>query len=171
MLAASAQNNNPGSAKVTLANYTNPIERFNASINYLETIDSRAVSNIDSAICIDLLQIAQQLENDSLLAISYNWIGYYFYQSKGDNTAALEYYFKALPLAEKCNDKRRISSLYFDIATPYYSLKNIDQFFKFTKKGGENLPDKYSSMYDYMLVQFQRSMGIAYTEKTNWILL
>ena len=167
MLAASAQNNNPGSAKVTLANYTNPIERFNASINYLETIDSRAVSNIDSAICIDLLQIAQQLENDSLLAISYNWIGYYFYQSKGDNTAALEYYFKALPLAEKCNDKRRISSLYFDIATPYYSLKNIDQFFKFTKKGGENLPDKNSSMYDYMLVQFQRNMGIAYMEKNQ----
>ncbi len=167
MQAAFAQNNNPDSVKAALVSYTNPMERFSATINYLETIDSRAGSNIDSAICIDLVQIAQQLKNDSLLAISYDWIGYYFYQSKGDNATALEYYFKALPLAEKFNDKRRISSLYFDIATPYYSLKNIDEFFTFTKKGGGNLPDKTSPKYDYMLVQYQRNMGIAYMEKNQ----
>ena len=162
-----AQNNNPDSAKAALAGYTNPIERFSATINYLETIDSRAGNNIDSAICIDLLQIAQQLKNDSLLATSYNWIGYNFFQNKGDNTAALEYFFKALPFAEKFNDKRRISSLYFDIGSVYYSLKNIDEFFTFTKKGGENLPDKTSPKYDYMLVQYQRNMGIAYMEKNQ----
>ena len=167
MLTAFAQNNNPDKLKAALAGYTNPIERFSATINYLETIDSYSSNNIDSAICIDLLQIAQQLKNDSLLAISYNWIGYYFSQSKGDNTAALEYYFKALPFAEKFNDKRRISSLYFDIATTYYSLKNIDEFFTFTKKGGENLPDKTSPKYDYMLVQYQRNMGVAYMEKNQ----
>ncbi len=167
MQAAFAQNNNPDSLKIALAGYTNPIERFSATINYLETIDSRAGSNIDSAICIDLLQIAQQLKNDSLLAISYNWIGYYFNQSKGDNSTALEYYFKALPLAEKFNDKRRISSLYFDIAGTYYQLKNIDEFFTSTRKGGENLPDKASPKYDYMLVQYQRNMGIAYMEKNK----
>jgi len=162
-----AQNNNPDSAKAALAGYTNPMERFSATINYLETIDSRASYNIDSAICIDLLQIAQQLKNDSLLATSYNWIGYYFNQSKGANSTALEYYFKALPLAEKFNDKRRISSLYFDIASTYYLLKNIDEFFTSTKKGGENLPDKNSPKYDYMLVQYQRNMGIAYMEKNQ----
>lgn len=162
-----AQNTNPESLKAALAGYSNPIERFSATINYLETIDSRAGNNIDSAMCIDLLQIAQQLNNDSLLATSYNWIGYYFNQSKGDNTTALEYYFKALPLAEKFNDKRRISSLYFDIAGTYYSLKNIDEFFNLTKKGGENLPDKTSPKYDYMLVQYQRNMGIAYMEKNQ----
>jgi len=167
MQVAFTQNNNPDSIKAALVSYTNPIERFNATINYLETIDSYSSNNIDSAICIDLLQIAQQLKNDSLLATSYNWIGYYFSQSKGDNTAALEYYFKALPLAEKFNDRRRISSLYFDIATTYYSLKNIDEFLNFTKKGGETLPEKTSSKYDYMLVQYQRSMGIAYMEKNQ----
>jgi len=167
MQAAFAQNNHPDSVKASLASYSKPIERFSATINYLETIDSRAGNNVDSAICIDLLQIAQQLKNDSLLAISYNWIGYYFNQSKGDNTAALEYYFKALPLAEKVNDKRRISSLYFDIAGTYYSLKNIDEFFTFTKNGGENLPDKSSPKYDYMLVQYQRNMGIVYMEKNQ----
>ena len=167
MQTAFAQNTNADSPKAALASYSNPMERFSATINYLETIDSRAGSNIDSAICIDLLQIAQQLKNDSLLATSYNWIGYYFNQSKGDNSTAFEYYFKALPLAEKFNDKRRISSLYFDIATTYYLLKNIDEFFTFTKKGGENLPDKNSAKYDYMLVQYQRSMGIAYMEKNQ----
>ncbi len=163
-----AQNKNPDSAKAALVSYTNPIERFSATIKYLETIDSYASNNIDSAICIDLLQIAQQLKNDSLFATSYNWIGYYFFQNKGDNTAALEYYFKALPFAEKFNDRRRISSLYFDIGGVYYSLKNIDEFFKFTKKGGENLPDKSSPKYDYMLVQYQRNMGIAYMEKNQF---
>ena len=167
MKGAIAQNNNTENPKAALASYSNPMERFSATINYLETIDSRAGSNIDSAICIDLLQIAQQLKNDSLLAISYNWIGYYFNQSKGDNTTALEYFFKALPLAEKFNDRRRISSLYFDIAGTFYSLKNIDEFFRFTKKGGENLPEKSSSKYDYMLVQYQRNMGIAYLEKNQ----
>ena len=165
MQAASAQNNNPDSVKAALASYTNPMERFSATIKYLETIDSYASSNIDSALCIDLLQIAQQLKNDSLLATSYNWIGYYFGINKGDNTTSLEYYFKALPLAEKSNDKRRISSLYFDIAGVYFFLKNIDEYLNFTKKGGENLPDETSPKYNYMLVQYQRNMGSSYMEK------
>lgn len=160
-----AQNNNPDSLKTALVSYTNPMERFNATIKYLETIDSHASSDIDSAICIDLLQIAQQLKNDSLLATSYNWIGYYFSIKKGDNTTSLEYYFKALPLAEKFNDKRRISSLCFDIAGVYFNLKNFDEFSNFTKKGGENLPAKSSAKYDYMLVQYQRNVGNFYLEK------
>ena len=123
------QNNHPKNAKAALADYSNPMERFTETIKYLETIDSYSSNNIDSATCIDLLLIAQQLKNDSLLATSYNWIGYYFSQSKGDNSTALEYYFKALPLAEKFNDKRRISSLCFDIASIYFALKNIDDFF------------------------------------------
>jgi hypothetical protein len=164
---AFAQSNNTDSAKVALANYKNPLERFTATINYLETSDSHASSSIDSALCIDLLRIAQQLKNDSLLATSYDWIGYYFSIKKGDNPTALEYYFKALPLAEKSDDKRRISSVYFDIASVYYNLKNIDEFFNFTKRGGENLPDRSSAKYDYMLVQFQRNMGVIYQEKNQ----
>ena len=78
-----AQSTNVDSAKSALVNYINPLERFTATIKYLETIDSYASSNIDSALCIDLLQIAQQLKNDSLLATSYDWIGYYFSIKKG----------------------------------------------------------------------------------------
>ena len=161
------QNNNPDSTKAALANYNNPLERFTATIKYLETIDTHANSQLDSAVCIDLLQIAQQLKNDSLLATSYNWIGYFFYTKKGDNAAALEYYFKALPLAIKFKDKRRISSIYFDIANTYYNLKNYVEYFNFTKKGGENLPDKISPRHGFMLVQFQRNMGTYYLEKNQ----
>ena len=67
---AFAQNNNPDSLKDALAGYTNPMERFSATIKYLEAIDSRAGNNVDSAICIDLLQVAQQLKNNNLS--SYN---------------------------------------------------------------------------------------------------
>lgn len=164
---AFGQSNYTDTAKAALANYKNPIERFTATIKYLETIDSYASSDIDSSACIDLLQIAQQLKNDSLLATSYNWIGYYFSLKRGDNAAALEYYFKALPLAEKYSDKRRISSIYFDISTVYFNLKNLEEYFKFTKIGGENLPDKTSSKYSYMLVQYQRNTGTYYLEKNQ----
>lgn len=162
-----AQNNNSDSAKAALANYKNPLERFTATIKYLEANDASSGIYIDSASCIDLLKIAQQLKNDSLLATSYNWIGYFFSVKKGDNTTGLEYYFKALPLAQKYNDKRRISSLYFDMAGVYFSLKNIEEFFNNTVKGGENLPDKTSPKYDHMLVQYQRNMGVYFVEKNN----
>ena len=161
-----AQTNNADSPKAVLASYSNPLERFTATIKYLETIDVYANSQLDSATCIDLLQIAQQLKNDSLLATSYNWIWYFFYTRKGDNATALEYYFKALPLAIKSKDKRRISSRYFDIANTYFYLKNYDEFFNFTKKGGENLPDNASPRHGFMLVQFQRNMGTYFLEKT-----
>ena len=162
-----AQNNNPDNAKAALAGYSNPMERFSETIKYLETIDTYANSQIDSALCIDLLQIAQHLKNDSLLATSYDWIGYFFSTKKGDNATALEYYFKALPLAIKFKDKRRISSVYFDIANTYFYLKNYDEYFNFTKKGGENLPDNTSPKYGFMLVQFQRNTGTYYLEKNQ----
>ncbi len=162
---AFAQDHTSDSARAALANYKNPLERFTAAIKYLENVDSYGSNTVDSALCVDLLQIAQSLKSDSLLATSYNWIGYYFAIEKGDNTTALEYYFKAIPLAEKFNDKRRISSLYFDLAGRYFSLRNFDKFYTYTKTGGENLPDKTSPKYDHMLVQYQRNMGTYFLEK------
>ena len=94
-----------------------------------------------------------------MLATSYDWIGYYLYQNKGDNAAALEYYFKALPLAEKVNDKRRISSICFDIAAVYGTLLNRQEFLNYTRRGGRFLPDKSSDKYYNMLVQYQRNMA------------
>jgi tetratricopeptide (TPR) repeat protein len=121
--------------------------------------------NIDSSSTIQLLQIAQQQKNDSMLAIAYNWIGSYFSSTKGDNISALEYYFKGIPVAEKTKDKRRLSSLYFDIAIAYYALQNFEEGFKYNMRGGENLPDKSSPIYEFMLVQYQRNAVTFYLQK------
>jgi tetratricopeptide (TPR) repeat protein len=138
---------------------SNSIDKFTAIVKESE---NRFVNNggtFDSASVIQLLQIAQQIKNDSLLAISYNWIGSYLAFDKGNNVAALEYYFKAIPLAEKSKDKRRISSLYFDIALVYFAIEDNNKAGENLRKGGENLPDPSSSMYNFMLVQYQRNMA------------
>ncbi|MBP8115353.1 MAG: tetratricopeptide repeat protein [Chitinophagaceae bacterium] len=158
---ANAQSNNTVIAKAPLANIKNPLERFTATIKFLENADTGEGDAIDSALCIDLQKMATQLKNDSLLAISYNWI-YAYFNAKGRANEAIEYLYKALPLAEKYNDKRRISSIYFDLAGTYAGLGKKTEAIDFLKKGGENLPDKTSPMYDYMLVQYQTYMAFMF---------
>lgn len=160
-----AQTNHADSLKSALEKGSNPLKKFDIIQADLQIILNQGAGNIDSASTIQLLQIAQQQKNDSLLAIAYNWIGSYFSLTKGDNTSGLEYYFKGIPLAEKAKNKRRISSLYFDIAVAYYALQNFDEGFKYNVKGGENLPDKSSPIYEYMLVQYQRNAITYYLQK------
>lgn len=94
-----SQSKNTDSLQAVLKQTTNAIERFNLLNNLVLDLTSFRGDNVDSAATMQMLQIAQELNNDSLKAISYNWLGTYFYLKKGDNTSALEYYFKALPLA------------------------------------------------------------------------
>ncbi len=161
---AFAQINKTVITKIELAAIKNPLERFTATIKYLENADTGEGDVIDSTLCIDLQKMAMQLKNDSLLAISYNWIFAYF-NAKGRTNEAIEFLYKALPLAEKYNDKRRISSIYFDLASTFSGLGKKTESYDFLKKGGENLPDKTSPMYDYMLVQYQRSMAAMFLGK------
>jgi hypothetical protein len=151
------------SLKTVLTYTTNPLDRFNLLTKILENQSFYRGGNIDSADCIRLLQIAQQLKNDSMLAASYNWIGSYFSFTKGDNATALEYYFKALPFAEKSNVKRRISSLDFDISLAYYALQNNKAAVQYVRKGGDDLPGKSHPLYDFMLLQYQRGMATWYS--------
>lgn len=163
--AANSQSNNSVITKADLAAIKNPLERFTAIIKFLENANTGEGDAIDSSLCIDLQKMATQLRNDSLLAISYNWISAYF-ASKRRTDEEIEFLYKALPLAEKYNDKRRISSIYFDLASSHAGLGKKRESYDFLKKGGENLPDKTSPMYDYMLVQYQRSMaGMFYDKK------
>ena len=159
-----AQENYLDSLFNVLGTTPKPEGQFKILVKILEYQDSYEVATIDSSACAALLRIAQEQSNETMLATAYNWIGYYLLMVKGDNTAALEYYFKALPLAEKTNDKRRISSLCFDIANVYNLLQNPNEVIKYTLKGGKNLPDKSSPMYDYMLVQYQRNMTRYYSD-------
>lgn len=160
-MAVFAQSNND-TFKLLEAKYPDPLERFTNIIKVSERNFLVNGGAIDSMAVIALLQIAQQEKSDSLLAISYNWIGSYLAFEKGDNTGALEYYFKAIPLAEKAKDKRRVSSLYFDIALIYFTLQNNEMAVANVRKGGENLPATTSPMYNYMLVQYQRNMAQYY---------
>jgi hypothetical protein len=164
MQTALAQINKTVITKADLTAIKKPLERFTATIKFLENADTGEGDAIDSALCIDLQKMATQLKSDSLLAISYNWIFAYF-NAKGRTNEAIEFLYKALPLAEKYNDKRRISSIYFDLASSYGALDKKTESYDFLKKGGGNLPDKTSPMYDYMLVQYQRSMAGMFLEK------
>ncbi|MEP7165450.1 MAG: hypothetical protein ABI741_12195 [Ferruginibacter sp.] len=157
-----AQDKYIDSLKNVLAQSAKPIDRFSIIVKIAEYNLVLKGGAQDSTVPIQLLQLAQQLKNDSLLAISYNWAGSYLAFAKGDNTGALEYYFKAIPLSEKVRDKRRISSLYFDIALVYFVLQNNEEALKNIRKGGENLPDPSSPMYNFMLVQYQRNMSKYY---------
>ncbi len=151
-----AQTKYADSLKKLLPNESAPESRFNL-INKILEEEVNSGANIDTSMCIEMLRLAHILKNDSLLAIGYNMAGSYNGR-KGDYAAALEYMFKALPLAEKANDKRRISSLYFDISLTYIILKNTHEAFYYNMKGGENLPDKSSPLYDFMAAQYDRNM-------------
>ncbi len=159
-----AQTKYTDSLKALLAVTAKPIERFDLLNKIYDKNDATQGLYQDTALGIQIHRLAQQINNDSLLAISTNVIGNYF-RSKGDFPMALEYFFKAIPLAEKAKDKRRISSVYFDIAECYFGLQNLESCFKYAKKGEDNLPDKTSPMYDNMVIQFYRTMGRYYLEK------
>ena len=147
------------SLKKVLATAKNPIQQFDALNRLVLEYVGWKGDNVDSTYSIQMLQIAQQMDNDSLLAISYNWLGSYFYLNKGDNATGLEYFYKALPYALKVDDKRRISSLYFDIALVYFDLLNYEGALSATRKGGQSLPAQSHPMYDFMLMQYQGNMA------------
>ncbi len=161
---AAAQDRYVDSVKEVLSHTTKPIERFSLLNKIVDYNDAKQGNFQDPSIGIQMHRIAEQLNNDSLLAISTNVVGNYF-RGKSDIPTALDYFFKAIPLAEKVKDKRRISSLYFDIAEAYRSLQNFDECYKYAKIGEENLPDKDSPMYDFMTSQFHRTMGNYYLIK------
>ncbi len=154
-----AQNKRQDSLQAVIEKIKDPISRF-AFLNKLgQTIFDKGVGNVDSLACIQMNAIAHELNNDSLLAISYNWIGDYFLSQKGDITTALEYLYKAIPFAEKVKHKRQISSIYLDIAVPFLSMNNTTEAIKYIRKAGENMPDSSSEMYDFMARQYQSTMA------------
>jgi tetratricopeptide (TPR) repeat protein len=154
-----AQNKYEDSLQGVIEKINDPMQRFTFLNKLGQSIFEKGVGNVDSLVCIQMISIAKELNNDSLLSISYNWIGDYFFSDKGDITTALEYLFKAIPYAEKANDKRQISSIYLDIAVPYLSINNPDAAIPYIRKAGENLPDSASPLFDFMARQYQSTMA------------
>ena len=151
--------NKTDSLNAVLAATTNPIERFDLHSKIGEEYFSSGNNNLDSASCLKMLAIAQQLGNDSLLAISYNFVGNLFLFNTGDYSKSLEFFFKGIPLAQKTNDKRRLSSFYIDISIVYENLGNPDEQIKYIRKAEVALPGKNSPMYNYMIRQVQYNYG------------
>jgi len=143
------------SLKTVLSATNKPIEQFDLLNKINEAFFEDGDANLDSASIYRMLLIAQRLNNDSLLAISYNTIGNIYFFNTGDYSKALEYFFKGVPLAERINDKRRLSSIYSDISQVFENTGNYHEQIKYIKKAEAALPDKTSSMYDFMLVQVQ----------------
>ncbi len=137
-----------------------PIERFRLMDEIVLDMVNTVGNNVDSTLSFQMLELAQGLDNDSLLAIAYNWVGTYFYVNKGDHATGIEYYYKGIPLAEKAGDLRRVSSLYFDIAIGYFDMGNVEEAIKSNREGGRNLPPKSSPMHNYMLSQYQSNMAL-----------
>ena len=113
-----SQNKQLDSLKTRLGITNNPIERFDLLNRIRENYNNYQEGEYDFKWAIEMLRIAQQANNDSMLAISNNVIGG-LNAEKSNFTTALEYFFKAIPQAEKAKDKRRISSLYFDISSKF----------------------------------------------------
>jgi tetratricopeptide (TPR) repeat protein len=153
--AGKAQNSFADSLKSVLERTKNPIERFDLLNRSVDEIFTKGSENMDYTSCVEMVRIAQQLKNDSLLAIAYNTVGNYFLINNGDYSNALEYFFKGIPLAENANDKRRLSSLYIDIAVVYFRLNNPDEQIKYLRKAMSNLPAATSPLYHFMLTQVQ----------------
>jgi two-component system, NtrC family, sensor kinase len=157
-IAISQELNSLESTKQALAKEKDPLKRF----TLIETLRlGGAFSSgrvMDSIYCIESLKIAQQLKNDSLLAIAYNALGSFFIFNKGDIAIGLESYYKGIPLAEQAHDKRRLSSLYFDIAAAQLQLKNYEEVIKQTRLGFQNLPAKSEPLFSFMYIQYTGKM-------------
>lgn len=149
------QNTFADSIKSVLAGTTNPENRFDLLNRIVDDIFTKGSENIDYSSCVEMVKIARQLKSDSLLAIAYNTVGNYFLINNGDYSNALEYFFKGIPMAENANDKRRLSSLYIDIAVVYFRLNNPDEQIKYLRKAMNNLPPATSPLYYFMLTQIQ----------------
>jgi len=166
--AGKAQNRYADSIGSVLSNTTQPLQRFDLLNKIVEDIFTNGSGNIDYSSCVEMVRIAQQLNNDSLLAIAYNTVGNYFLLNNGDYSKALEYFFKGIPKAENAKDKRRLSSLYVDIAVVYYRLNNPDEQIKYLRKAIDNLPDPRLPLYYFMLAQTQTYMTRYFILKNNY---
>jgi hypothetical protein len=151
MLPAGSQENFYDSLQKKFNAAVTPRERFDLLHQMAEGLFRGANAKIDT-LCLQMLRIAQDEENDSLLAISYNWLGNYFSWTS-NYKQALEYFLKGVPLAEKVNDKRRLSSLYIDISIIHSSINDPGEQIKYIRLASDNLPDPSSPVFPFMEIQ------------------
>jgi two-component system, NtrC family, sensor kinase len=134
-------------------------------INREYYINTRGNYQVENGLA--MVRIALQLNDDEKIANSYNSVGNYYAYIKGDNTAALDYLFKAIPYAEKVPNGRALSSLYVDIGVAYRVLENSMEAFRYLKKAEASLPDRTNPDYWYLQLQIQTNLGEYYVYTNN----
>lgn len=160
-ISSHTQNPYTDSLKGRLTAAKDPLEKFSLLNKISEGLFSGNSQKVDSAVCLQMLEIAQDLRNDSLLAISYDWVGNYFSWTSNFNSA-LEYFLKGVPVAARINDKRRLSSLYIDISMVFNSINNPAEEFHYISLANDNLPDKSSPMFPFMNIQVKTLLSKYY---------
>jgi len=111
---------------------------------------------------LELVRIALKLKDDSLIADSYINAGDFYLYERGDNNTAVDYFFKALPYAEKAGSKRGLSSTYVDMSDAYWALGNFSEQLNYLKKAEASLPDKSHPDYNFILIQVVTSFAMHY---------
>lgn len=156
-----AQNKYADSLKALITSAKDPVQKFGLLNTLSEGLFSGNSQKVDSAVCLGMLNIAQDLKNDSLLAISYDWMGNYFFWTSNFNTA-LEYFLKGVPVATRINDKRRLSSLYIDMSMVFNSINNPAEEYHYIRLAESNLPDKSSPIFPFMNIQVKTLLSKYY---------
>jgi len=141
------------SLKILLSKATKPMDRYNLLFEINIEYFTYGIDENNADHKLEMLRIALQQKNDSMIAKSYNIIGDYYLVAVEDYNTALDYFFKAIPYAEKINYKTSLSSLYSDISGAYAFLQNPAEQLRFLQKAEANLPDTTNPEYDFLLLQ------------------
>lgn len=137
--------------------------------------------NIDSLqqVTKEMLYVAQRSHNDTLLVHGYLNIGNYLV-SKADFEAGLEFYFKALHLAEDLKLTDMVVLLNNNIGGEYEDLKNFSEALKYTKRTGQLLAtqkgkpvmlvfNNWHMAYDYLNMNNVKPV-LSYLDKASRII-
>jgi hypothetical protein len=112
-------------------------KKFNEKFKLLKQLNAeylqRGYTDSMGRVGKDMLYMARQANNDTLVIQSYVTIGNYL-AGKADFEASLEFYFKALHLAEELKHTEMLILLNNNIGGEYEDLKNFNEAIKYTRK-------------------------------------
>lgn len=89
------------SLKMLLSKTTKPMDRYHLLLAIDNGYYTYGVGENKADYLLEMLRIALQQKNDSLITKSYNFAGDYYLFENEDYNTALDYLFKAIPYAEK----------------------------------------------------------------------
>ncbi len=116
-----------------LASASDPKERFEATSQLCRYFHYAGINDSLRNSANQLLELAQTIKSDSLLAEAYNWIGNYF-DNTGNYALSLQFYFKALNLSEKSGNVDAIARSNGNIGWSYIHLGDFHRGTIFCKR-------------------------------------